>query len=147
MNGTIASSTVTVAIVSFCRCGFVTRIRISPGLNSTRRMSNWSAGGGARPTRSSSVVPLAAKTATGRRAAAAARAPTAASRAGASAARRVHQSTTSKNPIQPSSVNSDWWAWNMNRPVWAKSISMIPRWPWQSITVSVYSKWSLEPVG
>jgi hypothetical protein len=61
--------------------------------------------------------------------------------------RRVHQSTTSKNPIQPSSVNSDWWAWNMNRPAWAKSISMIPRWPWQSITVSVYSKWSLEPVG
>ena len=61
--------------------------------------------------------------------------------------RRVRQSTTSKNPIQPSSVNSDWCAWNMNRPVFAKSISMIPRWPWQSMTVSVYSKWSLEPVG
>ncbi len=27
------------------------------------------------------------------------------------------QSVTSKNPIQPSSVNSDWWAWNMYLPV------------------------------
>ena len=26
-------------------------------------------------------------------------------------------STTSNMPIQPSSVNSDWWAWNMYRPV------------------------------
>src|SRR6185503_18145002 len=51
-----------------------------------------------------------------------------------------HQSTTSKNPIQPSSVNSVWWAWNMKRPVLAKSISTIPRCPWHSITVSVYSK-------
>ena len=42
---------------------------------------------------------------------------------------RFHQSTTSKKPIQPSSVNSDWCAWNMNRPVFAKSISMIPRCP------------------
>src|SRR5262245_48886392 len=83
--GTIASSTVTVAIVSSCRCGFVTRIRISPGLNSTRRMSNWSAGGGARPTRSSSVVPLAAKIATAPRAATGVEAPTGASRAGAPA--------------------------------------------------------------
>jgi hypothetical protein len=23
---------------------------------------------------------------------------------------------TSKNPIQPNSANSLWWAWNMNRP-------------------------------
>src|SRR5262249_28180863 len=51
----------------------------------------------------------------------------------------LHQSTTSKKPIQPSSVNSGWWAWNMNCPVLWKSISMIPRCPWQSITVSVYS--------
>src|SRR5262245_47294813 len=48
-----------------------------------------------------------------------------------------HQSTTSKKPIHPSSVNSDWWAWNMKRPVLWKSISTMPRWPWQSITVSV----------
>ena len=60
---------------------------------------------------------------------------------------RLHQSTTLKKPIQPSSANSDWCAWNMNRPVLAKSISMIPRWPWQSMTVSVYSNWSVEPVG
>ena len=44
-------------------------------------------------------------------------------------------------------MNSDWWAWNMNRPVCAKSISMIPRWPWQSMTVSVYSNASVVPVG
>ena len=35
--------------------------------------------------------------------------------------------TTLKKPIQPSSVNSDWWAWNMNVPVWVNSISRIPR--------------------
>jgi hypothetical protein len=44
-NGTIASSTVTDAIVISSRCGFVTRIRISPGRNSTRRMSSSSAAG------------------------------------------------------------------------------------------------------
>jgi hypothetical protein len=63
-KGTIASSTVTVAMVSFWRCGLVTRIWISPGLNSTRRMSNWSSGGGARPTRSRSEAPVEAKSAT-----------------------------------------------------------------------------------
>ena len=59
---------------------------------------------------------------------------------------RGHYST-SKKPIQPSSANSLWWAWNMKRPVFANSISRMPRSPWQSITVSVYSKWSVEPVG
>ena len=46
---------------------------------------------------------------------------------------------TSKKPCQPSSVNSDWCAWNMNFPAWGKRHSRIPRWPWQSITVSVNS--------
>ena len=44
----------------------------------------------------------------------------AAGRAGLDVGGRVagfHQSVTSKNPIQPSSVNSDWWAWNMYLPV------------------------------
>ena len=54
--------------------------------------------------------------------------------------------STSKKPIQPSSVNSDWWAWNMNLPGLWKSISITHRSPWQSITVSVYSNWSVEPV-
>ena len=40
VNGTMASSTVTDATVRSSRCGFVTLMRISPGLNSTRRTSN-----------------------------------------------------------------------------------------------------------
>ncbi len=60
----------------------------------------------------------------------------------------LHQGETSKKPIQPSSVNSDWWAWNMYLPAFGKRISRIPRWPWQSITVSVNSLGSRdEPVG
>ena len=47
--GTIASSTLTFAIVRSSGCGFRTMIRISPGENSTRRMSNSSAGGGFVP--------------------------------------------------------------------------------------------------
>ena len=55
---------------------------------------------------------------------------------------------TSKNPCQPSSVNSDWCAWNMNLPGWAKRHSRMPRWPWHSITVSVNSDGVFEvPVG
>ena len=55
---------------------------------------------------------------------------------------------TSKNPCQPSSVNSDWWAWNMNRPVRGKRSSRIPRWPWHCMTVSVSSTGSSDvPVG
>ena len=38
-------------------------------------------------------------------------------RPGRSTDSRAHSSTTSKKPIQPSSANSDWWAWNMKRPV------------------------------
>ena len=60
---------------------------------------------------------------------------------------RLHQSITLKKPIQPRYVNSDWCAWNMNRPLFAKSISMIPRWPCDWTTVSVYSNWSPVPVG
>ncbi len=55
--GTIASSTLTFAIVNSSGCGFRTRIRISPGVNVTRRMSNSSAGGGLRPTMSASHEP------------------------------------------------------------------------------------------
>ncbi len=55
---------------------------------------------------------------------------------------------TSKNPAQPSSVNSVTWAWNMNRPGFGKRISSIPRWPWPWITVSVSSEDSSDvPVG
>ncbi len=61
---------------------------------------------------------------------------------------RLHQSLTSKKPCQPSSVNSDWCAWNMNLPAVGKRHSRIPRWPWQSITVSVNSDGSFDvPVG
>ena len=52
---------------------------------------------------------------------------------------------TSKNPCHPSSVNSLWWAWNMYLPGYGKRHSRIPRWPWQSITVSVSSD-GREPV-
>ena len=59
----------------------------------------------------------------------------------------LHQ-VTSKKPCQPSSVNSDWCAWNMKRPAVGKRHSRIPRWPWQSITVSVSSLgFSDVPVG
>src|SRR3954464_15632760 len=168
-NGTTASSTVTAAIVSFGGCGFVTRIRISPGTNSTRRMSNRSTAGGRAAGHD--FPPPDVESGDGGRSAADEVEQRVAGRreerddpdeqqqreerpepprAGPQAGRDLgggHQSSTSKNPIQPSSVNSDWCAWNMNRPVFAKSISMIPRCPWQSMTVSVYSKWSLEPVG
>ena len=56
------------------------------------------------------------------------------------------RSPASKKPIQPSSVNSDWWAWNMNLPGLWNSISMMQRSPWHNITVSVYSNWSVDPV-
>ena len=141
MYGTIASATVTVPIVMASRCGFVTRISIRPGSNDTRRMSSSSAGGGFDPTRSTMEPPAVAKSDT---------APTR-SRIGSSAQscqpRRVPvaapasiYSSTSKKPIQPSSANSDWCAWNMKRPGFGNSSSRIPRCPWQSITVSVYSK-------
>ena len=61
--------------------------------------------------------------------------------------RRSHH-VTSKKPCQPSSVNSDWCAWNMYLPGYAKRHSRIPRCPWQSITVSVSSDGVLPvPVG
>ena len=61
---------------------------------------------------------------------------------------RFHYSTTSKKPCQPSSVNSDWWAWNMNRPVRGKRSSRTPRWPWHCMTVSVSSTGCSDvPVG
>ena len=157
VKGTIASSTVTMAIVRSSRCGFVTRIRTSPGESSTRLMSNSSAGGGLCPTRSRMEPPARREERDdgdeqkdrnerpeppARRVSAALR--VLGDRAGLHG--RLY-SSTSKKPIQPSSANSDWCAWNMNRPVLAKSISMIPRWPWQSMTVSVYSKVSLDPVG
>ena len=45
-------------------------------------------------------------------------------------------------------MNSDWWAWNMYLPAFGKRSSMIPRWPWQSITVSVSSLGVFDvPVG
>ncbi len=140
----------TEAIVRSSGCGFVTRIRISPGLNSTRRTSNSSGGGGLVPIRPTSDAPDATKPPTDEREqhdrqerpeAPAGHVPP------APRLPRLHQSTTLKKPIQPSSVNSDWCAWNMNLPVLAKSISMIPRWPWHCMTVSVYSQWSLVPVG
>ena len=141
-NGTIASSTVTEAIVRSSCCGFVTRTRISPGSNSTRRTSNSSGCGALAPIRLTSDEPDATKAPTA----------TASSTTGRSAQRRqpgitaagrspgLHHSITLKKPIQPRSVNSVWCAWNMNRPVFAKSISSTPRCPWHCITVSVYSQ-------
>ena len=67
VNGTIASSTLTFAIVRSSGCGLRTVMRISPGENSTRRMSNSSAGGGFVPTRSASDEPLVHDEADGER--------------------------------------------------------------------------------
>ena len=58
---------------------------------------------------------------------------------------RCRAHVTSKKPCQPSSVNSDWCAWNMYRPGCGNRHSRMPRWPWQSITVSVCSD-GCEPV-
>ena len=60
----------------------------------------------------------------------------------------LHQSTTSKKPIQPKSANSLTWAWNMYLPVNGKRSSQMPRSPWPWMTVSVKSRGSsLVPVG
>lgn len=56
-NAVTALSTVTDAIVSASGCGFLTRIRISPGRNSTRLTSNVSTAGGLAPTRSMTEFP------------------------------------------------------------------------------------------
>jgi hypothetical protein len=58
-NGTIASSTVTDAIVRSSCCGLVTRTRISVCLNSTRRTSNSSGCGAFWPIRPTIDVPEA----------------------------------------------------------------------------------------
>ena len=63
-------------------------------------------------------------------------------------AARPSITATSKKPCQPSSVNSDWCAWNMNPPGWENFHSRMPRWPWHSITVSVNSDGVFDvPVG
>ena len=63
-------------------------------------------------------------------------------------ARRSFHQDTSKMPCQPSSVNSDWCAWNMYLPGYGKRHSAIPRWPWHIITVSVSSAGVFDvPVG
>lgn len=49
----------------------------------------------------------------------------------------AHDSFTSKNPTQPSCVNSVWWAWNMNMPGCEKENSRMPRSPWHCMTVSL----------
>ena len=56
---TIASVTVDDAIVRSSCCGLVTRTRISPGLNSTRRTSNASACGGFWPINPTIELPEA----------------------------------------------------------------------------------------
>ena len=60
----MASSTVTDAIVTSSRWGFLTWMRISPGRSSTRRTSSSSAGGGLPPTRSTTRSPWETTTAT-----------------------------------------------------------------------------------
>ena len=68
--------------------------------------------------------------------------------AGAHIGARLHQSTTSNRPIQPSCANSDWWAWNMYWPSYGKRSSRMPRCPWHCMIVSVYSTGSSDvPVG
>ena len=60
----------------------------------------------------------------------------------------LHQSTTSKKPIQPRSANSLTWAWNMYLPVYGKRSSRMPRSPCPWMTVSVKSRGSsFVPVG
>jgi hypothetical protein len=111
LYGTIASSTVTEAIVRSSRCGFVTLMLIWPGCNSTRRMSNSSAGGGLRPRRSTIDPPVVVNSET-----AATRASSGtkahrrqpAPRSFAEIAPASIYSRTSKKPIQPSSANSLW---------------------------------------
>ena len=151
VNGTIASSTVTDAIVMSSGWGLRTSTRISPGWNSTRRTSSSSAGGGLAPISEVSELPddtnaaaAATSSTIGTSASSRAGQPRGRRRAGSPWSRQ--SSTTSKKPIQPSSANSDWCAWNMNRPALCQSISMIPRSPWHCTTVSVYSKWSVLPV-
>ena len=147
-KGTIASSTVTEAIVRSSCCGFVTRTLISPGLNSTRRTSNRSGCGGFAPIRPTSDEPRCDEGPDdGREQHHRDERPEAPARLDPPRRPSLHQSTTSKKPIQPRSVNSDWCAWNMNRPVFVKSISSTPRCPWHCITVSVYSQLSPVPVG
>ncbi len=140
----------TTAIVMSSGWGLRTSSRIWPSWNSTRRISSVSAGGGLPPIRPVMELPEATKAAaiaTSRTIGTSARTLTphgpprdAPDRLGA------HASSTSKKPIHPRSANSDWWAWNMKRPAWWKSISTIPRSPWHCMTVSVYSKWSVLPV-
>ena len=104
--------------------------RSCPVANSTRRTSNSSAGGGALPTRPSSESPAATVAETtpieedrrDERPQPPAKSPSRRGRGYVG----VHQSATSKKPIQPSSVNSDTWAWNMKCPVFLKSISTMP---------------------
>ncbi len=63
------------------------------------------------------------------------------------AAAETH-STTSKKPIQPSSANSDLWAWNMYLPGNGNLTSRIPRCPCICEIVSVNSVGSKRvPVG
>src|SRR5690606_6848603 len=52
---------------------------------------------------------------------------------------RLHQSSTSKTPVQPRSANSVLCAWNMNGPEYGKRSSQMPRCAWPWITVSVNS--------
>ena len=60
----------------------------------------------------------------------------------------VHQSSTSKKPIQPSSANSVLWAWNMYLPGYGNFSSRIPRCPCTWLIVSVYSAGTSDvPVG
>ena len=149
-KGTIASSTVTSAMVRSSGCGLRTTTRICPSRNSTRRMSSVSAAGGPSPTRPVIELPDADEGGRDgdqqhdRHQRQQARPPEAPS--GRRHRLGAHASSTSKKPLQPSSANSDWWAWNMKRPAWWKSISMMPRSPWHCMTVSVYSKWSVLPV-
>ena len=123
---------------------------ISPGRRTVRSTASSSTG---RPLRSPRPgAPSAANTPTAiaiRTSGTTARTHDGVPRAdGLGGAARLHQPLTSKKPCQPSSVNSDWWAWNMNFPGFGKRHSRIPRCPWQNITVSVYSDGSREvPVG
>ncbi len=92
VKGTIASSTLTFAIVRSSGCGLRTRILTSPGWNSTRRMSNSSAGGGLLPMSSAIRSPLVETTAT----------MTVRSRTGTSAHRR--QATRARTGADPAST-------------------------------------------
>ena len=146
-----ASLTTACAIVTASGPSLRTVSSITPGVSFVRSTASSSAGGprrSARPGPSSTTkAPIATAISSQRDEAQQPRRHAAGAQLGRGGGVGLHQ-LTSKKPCHPSSVNSDWWAWNMNLPGCANRHSRIPRWPWHSITVSVNSDGVFDvPVG